>query len=119
MDLEALVDMGRFGKAAPFPGRIDSLRERGAEEVLVLGWLPAVDAGRMKHDDALATFDALNTGWAFAYCPHEAGPPKCWCRKPLPGLIVEWMRATPPATDVDKQSVIYAAALLIAIEAQL
>ena len=19
------------------------------------------------------------------YCPHAAGPPKCWCRKPLPG----------------------------------
>ena len=23
-----------------------------------------------------------------AYCPHAAGPPKCWCRKPLPGLGV-------------------------------
>jgi histidinol phosphatase-like enzyme len=22
------------------------------------------------------------------YCPHAAGPPKCWCRKPLPGLGV-------------------------------
>jgi histidinol phosphatase-like enzyme len=22
------------------------------------------------------------------HCPHAAGPPKCWCRKPLPGLGV-------------------------------
>ena len=22
------------------------------------------------------------------YCPHPAGPPVCWCRKPLPGLGV-------------------------------
>jgi histidinol phosphatase-like enzyme len=22
------------------------------------------------------------------YCSHAAGPPKCWCRKPLPGLGV-------------------------------
>jgi hypothetical protein len=21
-----------------------------------------------------------------AHCPHPAGPPICWCRKPLPGL---------------------------------
>jgi histidinol phosphatase-like enzyme len=20
------------------------------------------------------------------HCPHAGGPPKCWCRKPLPGL---------------------------------
>jgi histidinol phosphatase-like enzyme len=23
-----------------------------------------------------------------AYCTHPAGPPVCWCRKPLPGLGV-------------------------------
>ena len=92
VDLEAIVDVARFGKAAPFPGRLDALRERDADEVLVLGWLPAIGAGRLDHDDALTAFDAWNTGWSFAYCPHEAGPPKCWCRKPLPGLVVEWMR---------------------------
>ena len=26
------------------------------------------------------------------YCPHAAGPPKCWCRKPLPGLGVVFIR---------------------------
>jgi aryl-alcohol dehydrogenase-like predicted oxidoreductase len=25
-----------------------------------------------------------------AICPHEGGPPKCWCRPPLPGLALQW-----------------------------
>jgi aryl-alcohol dehydrogenase-like predicted oxidoreductase/predicted kinase len=28
-----------------------------------------------------------------AYCTHPAGPPICWCRKPLPGLALVLMRA--------------------------
>ena len=27
-----------------------------------------------------------------AGCPHAAGPPACWCRKPLPGLAVQFIR---------------------------
>ena len=27
-----------------------------------------------------------------AYCPHDAGPPVCWCRKPLPGSVLEFAR---------------------------
>jgi histidinol phosphatase-like enzyme len=26
------------------------------------------------------------------YCPHAAGPPRCWCRKPLPGLGVVFIQ---------------------------
>ena len=26
-------------------------------------------------------------------CSHGGGPPICWCRPPLPGLVVPWMRA--------------------------
>ena len=26
----------------------------------------------------------------FACCTHDAGPPICWCRKPLPGLLIEF-----------------------------
>jgi len=29
----------------------------------------------------------------FEVCPHGGGPPICWCRPPLPGLVVPWMRA--------------------------
>lgn len=28
-----------------------------------------------------------------AICPHEAGPPSCWCRPPLPGLPLAFARA--------------------------
>ena len=28
-----------------------------------------------------------------ALCPHEAGPPRCWCRPPLPGLPLAFARA--------------------------
>jgi hypothetical protein len=28
-----------------------------------------------------------------ALCPHPAGPPSCWCRPPLPGLLVAFARA--------------------------
>jgi aryl-alcohol dehydrogenase-like predicted oxidoreductase len=35
-----------------------------------------------------------------ALCPHPAGPPICWCRPPLPGLLVAFARAR----DVDPSS---------------
>lgn len=92
IDLEALVDVGRFGKASPFAGRIDEMGGIEADEVLVVGWLPGVGAGRIEHSLFVDTFESWKTGWSFAYCPHEAGPPKCWCRKPLPGLVVPWLR---------------------------
>jgi aryl-alcohol dehydrogenase-like predicted oxidoreductase/predicted kinase len=28
-----------------------------------------------------------------ALCPHAAGPPTCWCRPPLPGLVLAFARA--------------------------
>jgi len=28
-----------------------------------------------------------------ALCPHEGGPPRCWCRPPLPGLPLAFARA--------------------------
>lgn len=27
-----------------------------------------------------------------ALCPHEGGPPRCWCRPPLPGLLLAFAR---------------------------
>jgi histidinol phosphatase-like enzyme len=32
----------------------------------------------------------LGVDITFACCPHDAGPPICWCRKPLPGSILEF-----------------------------
>jgi hypothetical protein len=28
-----------------------------------------------------------------ALCPHGGGPPSCWCRPPLPGLVLAFARA--------------------------
>ncbi|HEY6399113.1 MAG TPA: hypothetical protein VIX82_16825, partial [Solirubrobacteraceae bacterium] len=28
-----------------------------------------------------------------AVCPHPAGPPTCWCRPPLPGLLLDFARS--------------------------
>jgi histidinol phosphatase-like enzyme len=32
--------------------------------------------------------DRLGLAIEVEYCRHAAGPPQCWCRKPLPGLGV-------------------------------
>ncbi|MGZ3424309.1 MAG: aldo/keto reductase [Polyangiales bacterium] len=29
-------------------------------------------------------------GAEVAICTHASGPPRCWCRPPLPGFIIEW-----------------------------
>lgn len=34
----------------------------------------------------------LPAGVDLGICGHEGGPPKCWCRPPLPGLAVAWAK---------------------------
>lgn len=60
--------------------------------VLGLSWQPTVADGQL----AKADLDAVNAharaaidpALTLAVCPHPAGPPICWCRKPLPGLVL-------------------------------
>jgi aryl-alcohol dehydrogenase-like predicted oxidoreductase/histidinol phosphatase-like enzyme/predicted kinase len=75
-------------------GRGQTLR-RYAEQgfrLLGLSWQPDVSAGTRTAADVEAVFasmnDVLGLRIEVAYCPHAAGPPQCWCRKPLPGLGV-------------------------------
>jgi histidinol phosphatase-like enzyme len=60
--------------------------------LLGLSWQPEIGEGRRSVADAEALFARMNDltglGMEVAYCPHPAGPPRCWCRKPLPGLGV-------------------------------
>ena len=60
--------------------------------VLGLSWQPEIAAGVRSVDDVNAVFARLSERLGLAleveYCPHGAGPPRCWCRKPLPGLGV-------------------------------
>jgi histidinol phosphatase-like enzyme len=42
-----------------------------------------VDACSARLRDILGEIDV-------ACCPHDAGPPACWCRKPIPGSVIEF-----------------------------
>ena len=60
--------------------------------ITALGWRPEIAEGAMTVD-AAGAIDALmitRLGVAIEIldCLHPAGPPICWCRKPLPGLGV-------------------------------
>jgi hypothetical protein len=59
---------------------------------LVFDWLPDGSA-----DDLAAAAALLATvvrGPVHrAVCPHGGGPPTCWCRPPLPGLVLAFSRA--------------------------
>ena len=58
--------------------------------LLGLSWQPDVAARKRTEADVAAVFARMNELLGVAmdveYCPHAAGPPTCWCRKPLPGL---------------------------------
>jgi aryl-alcohol dehydrogenase-like predicted oxidoreductase/histidinol phosphatase-like enzyme len=64
--------------------------EREGWRILGLSWQPEVGQGtksREQVDAATAELRArLGVSLDLVYCTHPAGPPVCWCRKPLPGL---------------------------------
>jgi histidinol phosphatase-like enzyme len=70
--------------------------------VLGLAWRPEVGDDEAAAAQVEAGFahmrDRLGVAIEVRYCPHGAGPPICWCRKPLPGLgvlLVERHRLDP------------------------
>ncbi len=90
---------GRRSPASPddvevFAGRADVLRRYEAEgwRLLGLSWQPEIadeTVGSSQVDESLARMrELLGVAIEVEYCPHGAGPPACWCRKPLPGLGV-------------------------------
>jgi aryl-alcohol dehydrogenase-like predicted oxidoreductase/predicted kinase len=70
------------------------LRELGKAGYRLLGmsWRPEIGEGRDSEDAVKAMFARecarLGLDMDVECCPHAAGPPRCWCRKPLPGLGV-------------------------------
>jgi aryl-alcohol dehydrogenase-like predicted oxidoreductase/histidinol phosphatase-like enzyme len=75
-------------------GRREVLQRYHEDGWLVLGlsWQPAIAEGAIGDPEVLATVaglqELLSLPIEIEYCPHGAGPPVCWCRKPLPGLGV-------------------------------
>ena len=57
-------------------------------------WRPDVAAGKTTVAALLEEFaqtrERLGLSIELAYCPHDAGPPVCWCRKPLPGSFLDF-----------------------------
>jgi aryl-alcohol dehydrogenase-like predicted oxidoreductase/histidinol phosphatase-like enzyme/predicted kinase len=60
--------------------------------VLGVSWQPEIADGSQSSGGADAVFarmrELLGVDIEVEHCPHGAGPPACWCRKPLPGLGV-------------------------------
>lgn len=64
--------------------------------LLGLSWQPGIADGTQSRETTEAILGRLNERLGLAIeveiCPHAAGPPRCWCRKPLPGLGVVFVQ---------------------------
>jgi aryl-alcohol dehydrogenase-like predicted oxidoreductase len=58
---------------------------------LLFDWRPDARVGTLG-DDVARLAAAVGRSVTGALCPHAAGPPACWCRPPLPGLILAFAR---------------------------
>ena len=68
---------------------------------LVFDWSPDGASARLEAT-AGAVAEIVSGAVEAALCSHAAGPPTCWCRPPLPGLVLEFARrhAVDPARSV-------------------
>jgi aryl-alcohol dehydrogenase-like predicted oxidoreductase/histidinol phosphatase-like enzyme len=81
-----------------FAERAEELRRYQAEGWLLLGlsWQPEIAEKTLSSSQVEAAFarmqELLGLAIEVEYCPHGSGPATCWCRKPLPGLGVVFIR---------------------------
>ncbi len=100
LDYDDLVEASPGSDAAkPHGAIIRSDRRRTLERYARDGWLlfahawrPDVGAGRLTLDSVYEEFARVREALEIelACCPHPAGPPICWCRKPIPGSILDF-----------------------------
>jgi histidinol phosphatase-like enzyme len=59
-------------------------------------WRPEIARGKLTAEDVHRSFAELRHRLGleidFAVCAHDAGPPICWCRKPIPGSVIDFAR---------------------------
>jgi aryl-alcohol dehydrogenase-like predicted oxidoreductase/predicted kinase len=86
---DEVADLAR--RASP----LREFREAGYR-LLGISWQPEIEAGKRSEDEVKAMFarecERLGLDVEVEFCPHAAGPPRCWCRKPLPGLGVVFVQ---------------------------
>jgi histidinol phosphatase-like enzyme/predicted kinase len=103
---DGVLRAGRSSESALdiFTARGDVLRRYHADGWTICGlsWQPEVAEGTITIEQADASLmrmqTALGVSIDIVYCPHGAGAPECWCRKPLPGLgvmLIERYRLEP------------------------
>jgi aryl-alcohol dehydrogenase-like predicted oxidoreductase/histidinol phosphatase-like enzyme/predicted kinase len=79
-------------------GRAATLQRYAAEgwTLAAIAWRPEVADGTASREQIAAVFarmeEQLGVAIDVRYCSHAGGPPVCWCRKPLPGIGVEFIR---------------------------
>jgi aryl-alcohol dehydrogenase-like predicted oxidoreductase/predicted kinase len=84
--------------AAAKRGRLETLRADAAKGWLLFGhaWRPELARGTVAAAEIQASLDSLRAELGveveLALCEHDAGPPVCWCRKPIPGSVVDFAR---------------------------
>jgi aryl-alcohol dehydrogenase-like predicted oxidoreductase/histidinol phosphatase-like enzyme len=86
----------RAAEVAIDPARLRVLADHRANgwRLFVHAWRPRL----ARNETTLPEVDAclarmreiLNDAVDIAVCPHDAGPPVCWCRKPIPGSVLEF-----------------------------
>ena len=97
-DFDDLVDRAsptmHAGDVAVEAARRDTLlrhREDGWQ-LFVHAWRPQVERGETTMENVESCFaklrEVLGADIETACCPHDAGPPVCWCRKPIPGSVL-------------------------------
>jgi histidinol phosphatase-like enzyme len=96
-------------EVALVPHVAEFARRKAAEGWLLFAqaWRPQIARGEVAENDVAACFERvrelLHADIVLARCSHDAGPPVCWCRKPLPGLILEFASSR----GIDLQQSIY------------
>lgn len=95
LDFDDLIDSDA-PDAAIRPGRRETLSRFRDDGWLLFAhaWRPDLARGRATQATVDASFanarELLAVDIDLACCPHEAGPPICWCRKPIPGSALEF-----------------------------
>jgi aryl-alcohol dehydrogenase-like predicted oxidoreductase len=98
LDFDDLVGMSAL---RPEEARIAEPRRAVVAEYHLQGWRVFVHAWRPQVARAELTLAEVESSFAqlrailgndvdVACCPHDAGPPVCWCRKPIPGSLIDF-----------------------------